>query len=225
VLVVDVVPIVSTSVPDPEFTEATASEHVGETDSFVAVFATAQVNPTVALKLFTGATVIVAVLPEVAPTPNVIGPLLLSVKSGTPSTVTLTVVEPVTFPVTASLPVTVTTYAPGVVAAIVATVSVTAFAPVPVTSTDDPTPQFAGLVGLVGVVVTAQVRFTTPVNPFDGVTVIVAVSPVVAPAIKVSAPLFVSAIAGGGGAVTVTTTVVLELSFPVAASLPVTVIE
>jgi hypothetical protein len=64
---------------------------------------------------------------------------------------------------------------------------------------------------------------TFPVNPYDGVTVIVAVSPVVAPATKLSAPLLVSAIAGGGGAVTVTVTVVLAVIRPVAASLPVTV--
>jgi len=79
----------------------------------------------------------------------------------------------------------------------------------------------AGLVGLAGVLVIAQVRFTTPVNPPAGVKVICAVLPVVAPAGKLSGPLFVSAKLGGGFTVTFTT--VLELTLPVAASLPVTV--
>jgi len=80
--------------------------------------------------------------------------------------------------------------------------------------------QVAGLLAATGV--TAQVRSTTPVNPYDGVTVTVPESPVAAPATKLSAPLLVSAIAGGGGAVTVAVTFVVELSLPVAASLPVT---
>jgi hypothetical protein len=40
------------------------------------------------------------------------------------------------------------------------------------------TPQVAGLVAPAGIVVTAQETLTVPVNPFDGVTVIVAVLPV-----------------------------------------------
>jgi membrane glycosyltransferase len=51
--------------------------------------------------------------------------------------------------------------------------------------------------------------------------VIVAVSPVVAPAPKLIAPLLVSAKLGG--AVTVTLTKVFEVILPVAASFPVTV--
>jgi hypothetical protein len=223
VLVVDVVAIVSTSVPEPPATVDEASEQIGETDSFVAVFATAQLSPTVDVNEFTGVTVIVAVLPELAPASKLIGPLLLSVKLGTASTVTFTVVDPVTLPVNASLPVTVTTYDPGVVLPVVETVSIPVSAPVPVISTDVVTPHVAGLVGLDGVVVTAQVKFTLPVNPFDGVTVMVAVSPVVAPAIKLSAPLFVSAIPGTGGAVTVMLTGVDPVTFPVAESLPLTV--
>lgn len=222
-VVVDVVAIVSTSVPDPELTEAEAREHVAGLVGLDGVVVTAQVSPTVEVKLFTGVTVIVAVLPDVAPTPNVIGPLLLSVKLGTPSTVTLTAVLEVTLPVAASLPVTVAVYDPGVVAAVVVTVSVDVCAPLPVMSTVGPTVHVAGLLAAAGV--TAQLKSTTPVKLFDGVTVIVPLSPVVAPATKLSAPLLLSVIAGGGGAVTVTVTVVLELSFPVAASLPVTVIE
>ena len=103
------------------------------------------------------------------------------------------------------------------------TVRVPVTAPVPVTSTVELTPHVAGLVGDVGVVVTAQVKLTLPVNPFDGVTVMVAASPVVAPAANASAPLLLSAIAGGGGAVTVTLTGVLDVILPVAASVPVTV--
>ena len=103
------------------------------------------------------------------------------------------------------------------------TVRVPVTAPVPVTSTVELTPHVAGLVCDVGVVVTAQVKLTLPVNPFDGVTVMVAASPVVAPAANASAPLLLSAIAGGGGAVTVTLTGVLDVILPVAASVPVTV--
>jgi len=218
--VVDVVPIVSTSVPEPPGTVDAASEHVAGLVGLEGVVVTAQVSPTVDVNAFTGATVIVAVLPEVAPTPKVIGPLLLSVKLGTPSTVTPTAVLPVTLPVAASLPVTVALYDPGVVDAVVVTITVDVCAPVPVMSTVGPAVQVAGLLAATGV--TAQVRSTTPVNPYDGVTVTVPESPVAAPATKLSAPLLVSAIAGGGGAFTVAVTFVVELSLPVAASLPVT---
>jgi hypothetical protein len=112
-------------------------------------------------------------------------------------------------------------YDPGVVVAVVATVSVVICAPVPVISTVGPTLHVAGLLAATGV--TAQVKLTLPVNPFDGVTVMVAASPVVAPAANASAPLLLSAIAGGGGAVTVTLTGVLDVILPVAASVPVTV--
>jgi hypothetical protein len=106
------------------------------------------------------------------------------------------------------------------VVAVVVTVKFPVTALVPVTSTVEVTPHVAGLVGLVGVVVTVQVRLTLPVNPLDGVTVMVAVSPVAAPATNVSGPLFVSVIAGVGGAVTVTPTPVLAVIAPL---VPVTV--
>jgi predicted secreted protein len=48
--------------------------------------------------------------------------------------------------------------------------------------TDDGMPQVTGLVALDGSVVTLQVRLTVPVNPLDGVAVMVEVLPVVAPA-------------------------------------------
>jgi hypothetical protein len=102
----------------------------------------------------------------------------------------------------------------------VVTVRVPLTALVPVTSTDEVTPHVAGLVGLVGVVVTVQVRFTLPVKAFDGVTVMVAVSPVVAPATKLSEPLLLSVIAGVGGAFSVTLTPVLAVIAPL---VPVTV--
>ena len=47
----------------------------------------------------------------------------------------------------------------------------------------------AGLVGLERVVVTAHVKVTEPVNEFDGVTVMVEVFPVDAPALILIAPL------------------------------------
>ena len=70
--------------------------------------------------------------------------------------------------------------------------------------TEEATPQVAGLVAPVGMVVTVQVRLTVPVNPFAGITVIVAVLPVVALASKVMGPLFVSAKLATVAAVTVT---------------------
>lgn len=50
----------------------------------------------------------------------------------------------------------------------------------------------AGLVALEGVVVTAQARLTVPVNEFVGVTVMVAVLPLVAPGTKLMLPLLLS---------------------------------
>ena len=52
--------------------------------------------------------------------------------------------------------------------------------------------------------VTAHERLTAPVRPFEGVTVMVAVLPVVAPAMKLMLPLLESAKLGTGAAVTVT---------------------
>jgi hypothetical protein len=100
-------------------------------------------------------------------------------------------------------------------------VSVAVSAAVPVISTDEVTPQVVGLIGEAGVAVTAHVRFTFPVNAPAGVVVIVTVLPVVAPAWKLIAPLFVSAMLGG--AFTVTLTGVDDVTLPVTASFPVTV--
>jgi hypothetical protein len=59
----------------------------------------------------------------------------------------------------------------------------------------------------------AQVIATAPVNPPDGVTVMVEVLPVVAPGlVKVMLPLLVRAMLGGG--VTVTVTVVVCVNAP-----------
>jgi hypothetical protein len=98
-------------------------------------------------------------------------------------------------------------------------VSVDVPAAVPVIFTGVVTAQVPGLLAAVGVI--AQVRLTFPVNPPAGVMVIVAASPVVAPAPKLIAPLLVSAKLGG--AVTFTVTKVFEVILPVEASLPVTV--
>jgi Zn-dependent protease len=91
---------------------------------------------------------------------------------------------------------------------------------VPVMLTGVVAEQVAGLVAATGV--TAQVKATLPVNPLDGVRVIVAVLPEVAPAWKVIAPLLLRAKLGGG--FTVTLTGVDDVILPVAASAPVTVI-
>ena len=66
---------------------------------------------------------------------------------------------------------------------------------------------------------TAQVRATFPVNPFDGVTVIVEVPEL--GCVTVIEPLFVRAKVGAGGAVTVIVTVAVAVGTPV--DIPVTV--
>src|SRR5271156_6267935 len=97
----------------------------------------------------------------------------------------------------------------------VVTVSVEVAADVPVMLTGvvtlHPTP-FAGLD-------TAQARATLPVNPLDGVTVIVEVPEL--GCFTVIEPLFVRAKVGAGGAVTVMVTVAVAVGTPV--DIPVTV--
>jgi Zn-dependent protease len=82
--------------------------------------------------------------------------------------------------------------------------------------------QVTGLVAPAGLVVTAQVRVMVPVNPFEGVAVIVAVLPVEASCANVMGPLLVNANVGTGVAV-VTVTFTSEVSV-IAPDLPVTVI-
>jgi hypothetical protein len=78
---------------------------------------------------------------------------------------------------------------PSVVEEVVDTVSVAVAASVPVILTGDWMMQVVGLVAFSGVEVMAQFKFTVPVKPFDGVTVIVAAFPVVAPGMTVIPPL------------------------------------
>lgn len=104
---------------------------------------------------------------------------------------------------------------------VVATVSVEVTAAAPVMLAEDGIEQVAGLVALAGLVVTAQLRVTAPVNPLEGVTLIVEVFPVVAPAATLIAPLLLSEKLAAG--FTVTLTGVLDVIVPVAASVPVTV--
>jgi hypothetical protein len=76
---------------------------------------------------------------------------------------------------------------PGVVVAVVATVSVEVAAAVPVMSAEvGLSAHVAGLVAPLGPL-TEQVRGTLPVNPLDGVTEMTEVLPVVAPAVTVRA--------------------------------------
>jgi hypothetical protein len=82
---------------------------------------------------------------------------------------------------------------------------------VPVMAIEGVTAQVAGLTAPVGIVVTAQVRPTDPVNPFEGVTVIVDVFPVVALASTLMLPLLVRPKLGVGAAVTVTVFVPVAL--------------
>jgi hypothetical protein len=91
-----------------------------------------------------------------------------------------------------------------VVADVVATVRVSVIAAAPVMVTEsDVKLHVAGLVAPVGPA-TAQVRLTAPVNPFDGVAVIVDVFPVVAPAVMLMLPLLLRAKLGTDAVVTVT---------------------
>lgn len=69
---------------------------------------------------------------------------------------------------------------------VVETVSVAVPAAAPLIATDAGIEQVAGLVALAGLVVTAQLRLTVPVKPPAGVTLIVEVLPLVAPALSVS---------------------------------------
>jgi len=111
-----------------------------------------------------------------------------------------------------------------VVAAVVFTVSVAVLTEEPVLLTLVGMLQVGGSLGLGMLVVTAQVRLTAPAKPPEGVTVIVDVFPDAAPGLTVIPPLLVSAKLGVGGVVTATFTTVLAVIFPVAASVPVTVI-
>jgi hypothetical protein len=83
------------------------------------------------------------------------------------------------------------------VVAVVSAVNVVVAAVVPVMLTEVEVPpvpkeQVAGLVALATPLVTAQVRLTWPVNPPEGITLIVEVLPVVAPGLMVMFPLLLS---------------------------------
>jgi hypothetical protein len=139
-----------------------------------------QVKSTVPVYPPAGVKVIVAVFPVVAPAWKEIAPLFANAKLGGVFTVTPTGVEDVIFPVAASVPVTVIVYAPGVVFAVVLIVSVPVAAVVPAIVTELVT-LHAGAEIPPGGLVNTQVRFTVPVNPPAGVTVMVDVFPLVAP--------------------------------------------
>ena len=108
-------------------------------------------------------------------------------------------------------------------AAVELTVRVAAIAVAPVTLTLEGIAQVGGSVAVAMLVVTTQLRLTVPVNPPEGVTVMVDVLPDAAPGATVMLPLSVRAMAGfAAGAVTVTVMLVLAVMVPVAASVPVT---
>jgi len=95
---------------------------------------------------------------------------------------------------------------------VLSTVTIDVNAPAPVMSTEVGfrLPHVTGLVAPAGLVVTAHVRSTVPVNPLEGVTVIVEVP--FAPCVTVIAPLSLKLKLGP--ALTVTFTVVLALTLP-----------
>jgi hypothetical protein len=97
------------------------------------------------------------------------------------------------------------------VVVVVVTVSVAVCAEIPEMVAEGVTPQVAGLVAPVGAMVTAQERLTAPVNPLEGVTVIMDVLAVAALASTVILPLFASTKPGGGAAATTTELVPVAL--------------
>jgi hypothetical protein len=132
---------------------------------------TSPVNP------LDGVMVTVAVLPVVAPAWMLTGPLLANANDPLPApdprvTVTFTAVVAEILPVVASVPVTVTTYEPAVVAAVVFTANAADAEAVPVILTVAGSVQVAGLLAPVGALVTAQERLIKPTNPLLGATVI-----------------------------------------------------
>lgn len=101
----------------------------------------------------------------------------------------------------------------------VVTVSVAVCAVAPLISTEEGvTVQVAGLVAPLGPL-GMQLRLTVPVRPLTGVTVMMEVLPVVAPAVTVMLPPLVSVKPGTGGAETVAVTVVVWVTVP---AVPVT---
>ena len=82
-------------------------------------------------------------------------------------------------------------------------------------ATEDGMLHAGGKTGFERLVVTTQLRLTVPVKPFEGVTLIVEVLPVVAPGFTVMFPLLVIAKpACAETAVTVTSTTPTSLTLP-----------
>jgi hypothetical protein len=187
----------------PESVPGLVTEQVGASET---VEETEQANETDPLKPPPGVTVTVEV-PEPPAVPMVIEPLSLNATVGvwvTACTVTATVVVCDATP--DPVPVTVTLYEPEVVLEVEVTVNVAVPAVVPPIVTGVATEQ----VGAVAPVpVTAQPSATDPMNPPDGVTVMVDV-PVAPPPASVIEPLLLNAMAGVAvAACTVTATVVV----------------
>jgi hypothetical protein len=200
-------------------------EQVGTSDAPDGELVSAQLTFTWPVKPPAGVTEITDVLPVIAPGATVMLPLLVSAIDGTAETFTVTVVLAVAMPVAVAF--TVNVYAPLVVPVWVATVSVLLAAVVPLIDTGVVTVHVGVSVEPPGELVIAQVRFTAPVNPPTGLTLIAEVFPDVAPAAKVSVPGFAPSDnpATGGVVVTVIETTTLDVIVPVAASLAVTVAE
>ena len=139
---------------------------VGPYDALAGEEVMAQENVTAPVKPLVGVAVMVAPLPVVAPGATLMLPLLLSVSpggKGLPVTVTVEVVLALMLPLCAETPVTVTTYVPPVVDAVLLTVSVEYSDAVPVTLTDaGERPHVTGLIAFGGADVIAQERLTTP---------------------------------------------------------------
>jgi acyl dehydratase len=191
-------------------------EQVGTSDAPDGELVSAQLTFTWPVKPPAGVTEITDVLPVIAPGATVMLPLLVSAIDGTAETFTVTVVLAVAMPVAVAF--TVNVYAPLVVPVWVATVSVLLAAVVPLIDTGVVTVHVGVSVEPPGELVIAQVRFTAPVNPPTGLTLIAEVFPDVAPAAKVSVPGFAPSDnpATGGVVVTVIETTTLDVIVPVA---------
>ncbi len=181
---------VSVAVPAvvPEIVTGLVIEHVGASETLEL---TAHVNDTAPLNPPPGVTVMVEVLPVVAPAATVIPPLSLSTTVGF-GELTVTGTAVVAFAMPVPVLVTVTVYAPEVVAEVDVTVSVAVPAVAAVRVTGEVTEQVGPPLGA-----TVQVNATGPLNPPEGDNVMVEV-PLPPVAGSVMEPLLVSVTCGFG---------------------------
>jgi hypothetical protein len=145
----------------------------------------------------------VAVAVVLDPRKTAVTPEPVIVNDGDAMTVRGTESVVVTDDVEADEAATATAYAPGVVWVVVFTWTWAVTGAVPFNVTDGGTEHVGRLCGLEIDVLTEQERFTSPASPPDGITVMIDVSPAVAPADTLSGPLFITARDGEAADVTI----------------------